>query len=435
MFEFLRKCFGILGNCKGTDVVEVNATTASDLDYAIPELWDTKIRLDAVKQAFWGSRFEGAQGSKMPIITNSDFTKSAGDVIHFQTMKRLKGAGVTGSTTLAGSEEKLSLGQFDLTVEWLRHAVGFDKRGTKRANFDAVMVAGDELADWLARKIDDSMFEELVSSESPTTLYSGGKLSEATLTSTDVFNTDSLDRVKLALIRKGAIPFQVKSIGGTTLKYFGIVIDSVDAYNLRGDEAWFAAQRDANLRGLDNPIFSGALGIYNGMIVYEFANVAGEQGTWLRPEATLSAVIGASGAATVTVTVDSNTAIDGTKYFPSTGTIRVGTEDLTYTSKTVNTFVVAAGGRGANGTVAAAHSVDDIVTGRNITSQIGFGAEIAVRGWGLYPRKTKEVQDYGFRFGVGIEAVYGQQAIKDSNGNIPNYVLMKSYAANPNTNI
>lgn len=434
MFDFLRK-IGFLGNCRGTDVVELNDTTATDLDNAIPELWSSKVRLDAVKQAFWGSRFEGKQGSKAPIIVNTDFTKSAGDVIHFQTAKRLKLSGVTGETTLAGSEEKLTLGQFDLSVEWLRHAVAFSKRGTKRANFDAVMVAGEELSDWLARQMDDSLFSELVSDETPTTIYSGGKASEAALTSTDVFNTDSLDRIKLALLRKGAIPFQVKSVGGSTLKMFGVVIDAVDAYNLRGDEAWFSAQRDANLRGMDNPIFTGALGIYNGMIVYEFSNIGGEQGTWLRPEAKLSADVAAGGAATVTVTIDSNTSIVATKFFPATGTIRVDNEDMTYSAKGDYYFTVAAGGRGANGTVAAGHSTGALVTLRNITKQIGFGSEIAVRGWGMYPRATKEVQDYGFRYGVGIEAIYGQQAIKDSGGNIPNYILMKSYAANPNSAI
>lgn len=429
--EFLRKLFGILGNCRGTDVVELADTTATELDYAIPELWDTKIRLDAIKQAFWGSRFEGKQGSKAPIIINTDFSKSAGDTLHFQTMKRLKADGVTGATTLAGSEEKLSLSQFDLTVDWVRHAVAFDKRGTKRANFDAVMVAGEELSDWLARYIDDAMFKELVSDETPSTIYSGGKTSEANLTSSDVFNTDSLDRAKLALIRKGSIPFQVKSVGGSSLKYFGIVIDAIDAFNLRGDDAWYSAQRDANMRGMDNPIFTGALGIYNGMIVYEFGNVGGQMGTWLRPEAKLSAAIDGA-TTTVTVTIDSDTSIEATKYFPTTGTIRVDNEEMEYSAKADNTFTVT---RGSNGTTAATHASDALVTLRNITKQVGFGAEIAVRGWGMYPQKTKEVQDYGFRFGVGIEAVFGHQAIKDSYGNIPNYVMMKSYAANPNSSI
>ena len=368
----------------------------------------------------------------MPIIINTDFSKGPGDILHFQTMKRIKNAGVTGETTLAGSEVKFVLGQYDLTVDWLRNAVGFSKRGLKRANFDAVMVAGQQLADWLARYVDDAMFEELVSSETPSTLYAGNKTTEAALDSGSVFNTNCIDKIKVALLRKGAIPFQVKSIGGVTLKFFGVVIDPIDAFNLRADDAWFSAQRDANLRGLDNPIFTGALGIYNGVIVYEFGNIGGEMGTWLRPEAKLSAAIGL-GDTTITCTLDGDTAIDALKYFPSSGTIRIDNEDMTYTSESVYYFTVSV--RGANGTTATTHSSGAIVTLRNIAKQLGFGAEIAVRGWGMYPKATKEVQDYGFRNGVGIEAIFGQQAIKNQAGNIPNYVMMKAYAQNPNANI
>ena len=432
MLDNLRKWLGsFLSNCQGTDVVEINDTTATDLDYAIPEKWDTKIRLDAIKNAFWGKRFEGKQGSSSPIIINTDFTKGPGDKIHFQTMTRIKNAGVTGETTLTGSEVKLVLGQYDLEVDWLRNAVGFSKRGLKRANFDAVMVAGQELADWLARYVDDAMFEELVSSESPSTIYAGNKSSEAALDSGSVFNTNCLDRIKIALIRKGAIPLKVKVSGGVTLKYYGVVIDPLDGFNLRADDAWYSANKDANLRGLDNPIFSGALGIYNGIIVYEFGNIGGEMGTWLRPEAKLSIALGLA-TTTITCTIDSDTGIDALKYFPSSGTIRIDNEDMTYTSESGYYFTVSA--RGVNST-ATTHAAGAIVSLRNITKQIGFGSEIAVRGWGLYPRATKEVQDYGFRNGVGIEAIFGQQAIKNKAGDIPNYVMMKSYAANPNSNI
>src|SRR3990167_8600814 len=261
-------------------------------------------------------------------------------------MKRLKGAGVTGETVLTGSEQKLSLGQYDLTVDWLRNAVGFSKRGLKRANFDAVIAAGEVLSDWLARRVDDDMFEELVSSESPSTIYSGNKTSEAALDSGSVFKTASLDRLKVALLRKGAIPFQVKSVGGVNLKFFGVAIDPIDAYNLRADDAWYSAQRYANIRGLDNPIFSGSLGIYNGIIVYEFGNIGGEQGTWLRPECKLSAAIDADDTP-LTVTLDSDTALDATKFFASSGTVRVDNEDITYSAKAVNTFTVT--DRGQNG--------------------------------------------------------------------------------------
>ena len=368
----------------------------------------------------------------MPIIVNTDFTKSAGDSLHFQTMRRLKGAGVTGETVLTGGEEALALGQFSLAVEWLRHAVGFNKRGTKRANFDAVMVAGQELSDWLSRRVDDDMFKELVSDETPDTIYAGNKATEATLTSSDVFNTTCLDRMKVALLRKGAIPFQVKSVGGATLKFFGVVIDPIDAYNLRADDAWFSAQRDANMRGLDNPIFSGALGIYNGMIIYEFGNVGGMQGTWLRPEAKLSAAL-STDATTITCTLQSDTAIDSLKYFPGTGVLRIDNEDITYSSETGYYFTASE--RGSNGTTKTTHASGALVTLRNVSKQVAFGSEIAVRGWGKYPTATKEVQDYGFRYGVGIEAVFGQQTVKDVDGYMPNYIMMKAYGQNPNSAI
>lgn len=160
--------------------------------------------------------------------------------------------------------------------------------------------------------------------------------------------------------------------------------------------------------------------------------MGGEQGTWLRPEAKLSAAIGV-GDTTITVTLDSDTALNATKFFASSGTIRIDNEDMTYTSKTVNTFVVSV--RGANGTTAVTHASGAIVTQRNISTQIAFGGEIAVRGWGMQPQATREVQDYGFRYGVGIEAIYGQQVIVDSASVPPNYILHKAYANNPNANV
>ena len=36
--KFLVSFFSKLRDCKGTDVIEINDTTATDLDYAIPEL-------------------------------------------------------------------------------------------------------------------------------------------------------------------------------------------------------------------------------------------------------------------------------------------------------------------------------------------------------------------------------------------------------------
>jgi N4-gp56 family major capsid protein len=52
-------------------------------------------------------------------------------------------------------------------------------------------------------------------------------------------------------------------------EYYVAILHPYDATNLRQDPVWNQAQRDANVRGETNPIFSGALGIYNGIVLHE----------------------------------------------------------------------------------------------------------------------------------------------------------------------
>ena len=115
---------------------------------------------------------------------------------------------------------------------------------------------------------------------------------------------------------------------------------------------------------------------------------------------------------------------------------------MTYTSITAGTlagttYQFAGLSRGANGTTAAAHSIGAIATLRNVSSAVGFGAEIAVRGWGMKPVPITQGYDYkfpdgsSFENGLGVAAVYGQSTIQNSAGNSVNYVLLKSYADNP----
>jgi hypothetical protein len=45
------------------------------------------------------------------------------------------------------------------------------------------------------------------------------------------------------------------------------------AYDLAQNSTWRNAQQYANIRGEDNPIFSGALGVYDGVIVHEHEGI------------------------------------------------------------------------------------------------------------------------------------------------------------------
>ena len=62
-----------------------------------------------------------------------------------------------------------------------------------------------------------------------------------------------------------------------------IKVDGMDKYimlvhpwaarDLKDDPKWLAAQQNANVRGSKNPIFTGALGEYDGVILYEYERV------------------------------------------------------------------------------------------------------------------------------------------------------------------
>lgn len=415
----------------------LNLMTKSDVDNLIPEKWEKKLRYNA-KWASVFDKFEGPEGSNKPIIVRNDFTKEPGDLVHINVISRLRNAGVTGESTLKTNEGKFSIGQFDVQVDWVRNAVSFTAKATKEAMFNNIMTAQRLNADWLAQEKDSDMFTQLITTASPDTLYGGSASTQATLDSTSTFGVAEINRIKLALVRKKALPIKVKVDKGVELPFYVIMISEMDGWNLKADFLWNKYQCEAAVRGLENPVFTGALGIINGCIIHVVSGLAGDQGTPLRPEAS---IYGAHNNSVTTITVGVSTAVNWTKYFADSGTLSIMNssgekEYVSYSAKTYNTFTTA--GRGATygsstGDGASAYVAGDIVTQSNyLTRQIGMGAEIAIRSWGLHPTRITELEDFGFEVGIGVKAVYGQKAIEDVDGNKPNFLIMECYGENPN---
>lgn len=414
---------------------------AGVLQNAIPTFWSERLRTDAIRRAFWGVRFEGKEGSKKPIIVNEDFTKKPGETIKFNVSSKLFSAGVTGENTLAGNEDQLSLGQYTLSVDWIRNAVAYTKNLEKRVNFNIAQTIRSELSDWMARHFDASMFSAILSGAS-NTIYAGAASSEALLGTNCHFNTEEIDRIKLALSRT-AIPIRVEGESGNEEEYYGCVISEIDEHWLKGDDVWTQTQREAGPRDAKNKIFTGALGVYNGVILYTHKakrSANNVQGTPLRPEVRLYS--DATSGATEINFDDSGTKKNLGAFFASSGTLKIDSEEITYTSVTAggvtgSTYRFAGCTRGANGTTAATHTAGALITQRNVGTVVGFGAEVAVRGWGMKPTPIFQGEDYRFpdgsyfENGLGVAAVFGQSLITDSASRAVNAVLLKTYADNP----
>ena len=433
--RFLFSLLFLLSCQTGTSVtamVAMDSDTNSDLDSAVPEIWEKRLRLDAARKSFWGP-MKGGEGSEKPIIEKEDFVNQAGDVIHINVVSELYGPGVTGENTARGNEDKLATAKFDVTVDWLRKVVALTKKVKKEVLFDVIQQTRMAIANWLARDLDRQTFAQLLTNVTDT-LYAGNATSEATLAADDTFTTQELDKIKLALDRKGAIPLSVEREGGQETYHYGVVISEVDEYNLRGDDRWLQAVQYAQNRGEKNPIFTGRPVEWNGLLVYTLRGVKAAgcvQGTPLRPETTVYGALAATGDVTVGGAAQSNTGQQKqfTQFFGSTGTLAIDSEEISYTSKTYRTFAGCT--RGANGTTAATHASGALVTQRHVSSVIGFGAEICAFAWGQHPQRIEDIDDYGFITGIGIETLFGVKAIEDSAATMPNYLVMKCYAKNP----
>lgn len=407
----------------------LNSLTPTDLNNAIPTIWDKKVRMDAARKSFWG-KFTGKEGSDQPIIERRDFTQEPGNAIKVNIASQLLQEGQTGDTTLEGNEEKFLLGQITITPNVLRHAVATNWRTKKQINFDNIRMIGDLLSTWQARRTDEDLFNEMINNNSPITLFAGGAASRAALGPSNVLTASDISRGKAAMRRQGALPIRTVMEGKQEIDWYGCVVSEIDEYNIKIDSVWQNAHKEAGERGDTNRIFAGSMGEYDSVYLYSHAAVrfGGRWGSYLRPEAVVTSAVGTGDS---TITVGTNASVNYTKFFPTSGTLLIDSEEMTYSSKTNTTFVISA--RGANGTTAATHAVGALITARNLGRAIFFGAEIAARVWGLDPTRITDVRDYGYEQGVGIMSYFGQRTIEDSAGNKPNMLIMETYSPNPNS--
>lgn len=236
----------------------------------VQRAWAKQLWKEAETESFF-AKFTG-EGPNYIIQKVNDLKKDAGDKITIALMMKLAGNGVTGDSMLEGNEEQLITKDFSVEVDQIRNAVRLKgKLAEQKTQINLRTAAKDSLKVWLAEKNEKDTFAALTANPTASrVIYAGKRTSEATVTGTDVFTTDliSAARRKAMLATPKIRPVNVKG-----KNYYVMIIDSYQARDLKNDAKWLAAQQHANIRGEDNPIFSGALGVYDGVVLHEHENV------------------------------------------------------------------------------------------------------------------------------------------------------------------
>jgi N4-gp56 family major capsid protein len=274
----------------------------ADTDYPVNsplavKRWAPDLMKEALKKCY-AMKFMGSDSNAL-IHVKSDLNKGAGDRLTFGIRQQLAGAGVSGDNTLEGNEEQLITYTQNLTINQLRHAVrSVGKMSEQRVPFSVRAEARDGLADWWADRWDTWFFNQitgntaqadekyfgfntLVAPDSghmvlgnigPTVASNIVALTEASLSATTTarFHLGLIDRAR-ERADLAVNTFRPIMVDGE--KRYVAFIDPRQRTSLRQSTAstqWSDIQlaalaaRDAS----DNPIYSGAIGIYNDTVIH-----------------------------------------------------------------------------------------------------------------------------------------------------------------------
>jgi len=247
-------------------------TTIETGNALAPVIVQAKLFKDQIKQSFF-SNLMSEKGDNVVFVKN-DFTKKKGDTMTFGIRYRNTGNPITGNATVKGKEDKLQFKSFQVTLERYRYAL-MDDGSLTRQRFvgDIPTETRQALQDWGAEQIDQMIFDAIT--DSPTNIvYAGSATSIATLTASDLITPANISKLKaLALTQRGnnKVPIRPIMIGGK--KHLVLLVSPDVAFDLKQDSTYNQAQREAQVRGEKNPIFTGALGVWDNVIIFEHENI------------------------------------------------------------------------------------------------------------------------------------------------------------------
>jgi len=258
------------------------------------KLWSRKVSVEALKQT-WVFKFMGRDDSSV-IQIYDDTSKGPGDRIRIPLRRLLNGAGVQGDATLEGNEERTNYFYDDLYINQLRHAVREGGRFTRQlVPFDVREHCRLGLQDWWADRIDTWFFNQICGNTGQTdTRYTGNQAAIApdsdhlviaggntgfslSNTTTNKFTLTLID-VCVEKAKTLTVPIRPVMVGGEQ-KYVMFLhpYQVTDMRNNVSANQWFDIQKAAMQGGnvTKNPIYTGALGEYNGVIMHSAVRVPG----------------------------------------------------------------------------------------------------------------------------------------------------------------
>lgn len=259
--------------------------------------WSKELAREAISKTY-AIRF---MGKGMNVVCQyKEEAKDVGEKITYGLRMQLTGDGIDGDNTLEGNEEKLTVYNDALWLDQLRHAVrSGGMMSEHRVHHSTRDEAKDGLSDWWSDRIDTAFFNQL-GGKVTGTKFSGMQVAvdpiaasdtdhyfmppdTAATTEAGVVSASASAIFKLNIIdefvRKAKVisPLirPINIMGGM---YYVAFLHPNQVLDLRTNTdtgQWLDIQKAAMMGGkvTKNPIFTGALGMYNGVVLHESTRV------------------------------------------------------------------------------------------------------------------------------------------------------------------
>jgi hypothetical protein len=267
-----------------------------------PQIWDDEFFRDYVRM----SRFKRYMGTSEAAIIQlkEDLTKKKGDRVTFALVNELVGNGVTGNATLKGNEERLNSRSHAVAVDVLRHAVAVDDWDVQKSAIDLRNAAKVQLREWAQKKLRDGITNALGQID-------GVNFTSSTVAQRDTWVTNNQDRVlfgdntgnyNATFATACAAVSAAESLTPNILSLMKRMAQAASpkikpVYVREMDQEWYVAfigprswrdlvednpttnvltlaNRDARVRGVDNPLFTGDSLVWDGMILRQIPEIA-----------------------------------------------------------------------------------------------------------------------------------------------------------------
>lgn len=281
----------------------VNTVAAAGLT---PQQWDDKFFTEYIR----ANRFSKYMGkSENNIIQlKDDLTAKPGKTVTFALVNAITGSGKRGSATLVGNEQKMNSRSCKVTVDKVREAVvvpEIDEQYSAISLRDASKVVlknwalaltktdiinglGQVSGDYQSgiKTIWDNMAANSVVQDAwalnnvDRVLFGASKANYAADFSAALLNVDvagdliSVARLDLMkVLAKTASPIIPPTMVNGDEEWYVVFMGTRNFTTYKNDPVIVAANRDARIRGVDNPLFTGGDLLYNGMIIREIPEI------------------------------------------------------------------------------------------------------------------------------------------------------------------